>query len=114
MDFMKDLKNGVLLDNPVFMQTIGLCPTLATTTSLSNAIGMGVAATVILIASNIVISALRKFIPDKVRRRPVAPGVHPVAGGVARPVPAADRCKLHHPGARGSLRFQEQGASVRA
>ena len=67
MDFMKDLKNGVLLDNPVFMQTIGLCPTLATTTSLSNAIGMGVAATVILIASNIVISALRKFIPDKVR-----------------------------------------------
>lgn len=67
MNFMKDLKNGVLLDNPVFMQTIGLCPTLATTTSLSNAIGMGVAATVILIASNIVISALRKFIPDKVR-----------------------------------------------
>lgn len=67
MDFMKDLKNGVLLDNPVFMQTIGLCPTLATTTSLSNAIGMGVAATVILIASNVVISALRKFIPDKVR-----------------------------------------------
>ena len=67
MDFMKDLKNGVLLDNPVFMQTIGLCPTLATTTSLSNAIGMGVAATVILTASNIVISALRKFIPDKVR-----------------------------------------------
>ncbi len=67
MDFMRDLKNGVLLDNPVFMQTIGLCPTLATTTSLSNAIGMGVAATVILIASNVVISALRKFIPDKVR-----------------------------------------------
>lgn len=67
MNFLKELKNGVLLDNPVFMQTIGLCPTLATTTSLSNAIGMGVAATVILIASNIVISALRKFIPDKVR-----------------------------------------------
>ena len=67
MSFMKDLKAGVLTDNPVFMQTIGLCPTLATTTSLSNAVGMGVAATVVLIASNIVISALRKFIPDKVR-----------------------------------------------
>ncbi len=67
MNFMEDLKNGVLLDNPVFMQTIGLCPTLATSTSLSNAIGMGVAATIVLICSNIVISALRKFIPDKVR-----------------------------------------------
>ena len=67
MNIMNELKNGVLLDNPVFMQTIGLCPALATTTSLSNAIGMGFAATVILIASNIVISALRKFIPDKVR-----------------------------------------------
>ena len=49
------------------MQTIGLCPALATTTSLSNAIGMGAAATVVLICSNIVISLLRKFIPDKVR-----------------------------------------------
>ncbi|MBR3867513.1 MAG: electron transport complex subunit RsxE [Butyricicoccus sp.] len=67
MNFMEKLKSGVLTDNPVFMQLIGLCPTLATTTSLSNAVGMGVAATVVLICSNIVISALRKFIPDKVR-----------------------------------------------
>ena len=61
------MKAGVLLDNPVFMQTIGLCPALATTTSLSNAIGMGAAATVVLICSNVVISLLRKFIPDKIR-----------------------------------------------
>ncbi len=67
MKFSEQLKAGVILDNPIFMQTIGLCPTLATSTSLSNAIGMGVAATVVLIASNVVISALRKFIPDKVR-----------------------------------------------
>lgn len=67
MKFTDTLKAGVLTDNPVFMQTIGLCPALATTTSLSNAIGMGVAATVVLICSNVVISALRKFIPDKVR-----------------------------------------------
>lgn len=65
--FLSDLKSGVLLDNPVFMQMVGLCPALATTTSLSNAIGMGVAATIVLICSNVVISALRKFIPDKVR-----------------------------------------------
>ena len=67
MKFSERLKAGVLLDNPVFMQTIGLCPALATTTSLSNTIGMGVAATVVLICSNVVISLLRKFIPDKIR-----------------------------------------------
>lgn len=67
MKFKDQLKAGVILDNPIFMQTIGLCPTLATSTSLSNAIGMGVAATVVLICSNVVISVLRRFIPDKVR-----------------------------------------------
>lgn len=67
MKFTDQLKSGVILDNPVFMQTIGLCPALATTTSLSNAIGMGLAASVVLICSNLVISLLRKFIPDKVR-----------------------------------------------
>ena len=67
MKFSERLKSAVLLDNPVFMQTIGLCPALATTTSLSNAIGMGAAATVVLICSNVVISLLRKFIPDKIR-----------------------------------------------
>ena len=67
MKFSERLKSAVLLDNPVFMQTIGLCPALATTTSLSNAIGMGAAATVVLICSNIVMSLLLKFIPDKVR-----------------------------------------------
>ena len=67
MKFSEQLKSGVILDNPVFMQTIGLCPTLATTTSLQNAIGMGAAATVVLICSNIVISAMRRIIPDKIR-----------------------------------------------
>lgn len=67
MKLSERLNSAVLLDNPVLMQTIGLCPALATTTSLSNAIGMGLAATVVLIASNVVISMLRKFIPEKVR-----------------------------------------------
>lgn len=67
MSFGEKLKAGVITDNPVFMQTIGLCPALATTTSFSNAIGMGIAATVVLICSNVVISILRKVIPDKVR-----------------------------------------------
>ena len=67
MKFSEQLKSRVILDNPVFMQTIRLCPTLATTTSLQNAIGMGAAATVVLICSNIVISAMRRIIPDKIR-----------------------------------------------
>lgn len=67
MKIVDQLKSGIILDNPIFMQTIGLCPALATTTSLSNAIGMGAAATVVLICSNVVISAMRKFIPEKVR-----------------------------------------------
>lgn len=67
MKFSEKLKAGVILDNPVFMQLIGLCPALATTTSLNNAIGMGMAATVVLICSNVVISILRKIIPEKVR-----------------------------------------------
>ncbi|NCB28594.1 MAG: electron transport complex subunit E [Clostridia bacterium] len=67
MKFSDQLKAGIITDNPVFMQTIGLCPTLATTTSLNNAIGMGLAATAVLIGSNLVISLLRKVIPDKVR-----------------------------------------------
>ena len=54
-------------ENPVLVQLIGMCPTLATSTSVENGIGMGLAATAVLICSNIVISALRKIIPNKVR-----------------------------------------------
>ena len=60
------LTNGIIKENPVLRLVLGTCPTLAVTTAVSNAIGMGVAATVVLICSNIVISALRKIIPDKV------------------------------------------------
>jgi len=61
------LTNGIIKENPVLVLLIGTCPTLATSSSLSNALGMGVAATFVLICSNIVISMLRKVIPDKVR-----------------------------------------------
>lgn len=67
MNIKETFKAGIISENPVFMQTIGLCPTLATSTSLSNAIGMAAAATAVLICSNVVISLLRNFIPDKVR-----------------------------------------------
>lgn len=61
------LKNGIITENPLFVQVLATCPTLAVSTSVKNAIGMGIAATVVLIFSNIFISALRKFIPEKVR-----------------------------------------------
>lgn len=63
----KELTKGFLAENPVLRLVLGTCPTLATTTSVESALGMGVAATIVLICSNIVISALRKVIPSKVR-----------------------------------------------
>ena len=59
--------NGLIKETPTFVQLLGMCPTLAVTTSLKNGIGMGLSATAVLIASNIIISALRKIIPQKVR-----------------------------------------------
>lgn len=64
---VSSLKNGLITENPVFRLVLGTCPTLAVSTSASNAIGMGIAATVVLICSNAVISLLRKVIPAKVR-----------------------------------------------
>ena len=59
--------NGVITENPTFRLVLGTCPTLAVTTSAINGLGMGAAATFVLLGSNVVISALRKVIPDKVR-----------------------------------------------
>jgi len=63
----KVFMNGVITENPTFRLVLGTCPTLAVTTSAINGAGMGAAATFVLLGSNIVISALRKVIPDKVR-----------------------------------------------
>lgn len=64
---LKQFKEGILDQNPVLVQLLGMCPTLATTTRLKDAVGMGLAATAVLICSNIFISLLRKFIPKQVR-----------------------------------------------
>ena len=61
------LLRGIIMDNPVLILILGTCPTLATTTSVIAALSMGIAATIVLIGSNIVISSLRKVIPDTVR-----------------------------------------------
>ncbi len=59
--------NGIFNENPTFRLVLGVCPTLAVTTSAINGLGMGLAATFVLLGSNVVISLLRNFIPDKVR-----------------------------------------------
>lgn len=61
------LTNGIIKENPVLVLLIGTCPALATSSSVANGVGMGLSATAVLICSNIVISILRKVIPDKVR-----------------------------------------------
>ena len=61
------LYNGLIKENPTFVLTLGMCPTLAVTTSAINGIGMGLSSTVVLVMSNLMISLLRKAIPDGVR-----------------------------------------------
>ncbi|WP_040212062.1 electron transport complex subunit RsxE [Clostridium polynesiense] len=65
--YIERLKNGIITENPIFVQVLAMCPTLAVTSSAENAVGMGLATTAVLIFSNFLISALRKVIPDKIR-----------------------------------------------
>lgn len=67
VSYCKELTKGLLRENPVLRLVLGTCPTLATSTSVVNGVGMGIAATIVLICSNIAISALRKIIPEKAR-----------------------------------------------
>lgn len=64
---VKIIKNGILDENPTFVQVIGMCPTLAVTSSAINGVGMGLSTAAVLICANIFIALLRNFIPDKVR-----------------------------------------------
>ena len=67
MNFGKQFKEGLITNNPVLVQVLGMCSVLAITTSFFNGLGMGAAVTVILTLSNIIISAIRKIVPDKIR-----------------------------------------------
>ncbi|WZL71592.1 electron transport complex subunit E [Clostridiaceae bacterium 35-E11] len=67
MKLGKTFMNGILFENPIFIQMLGMCPTLAVTTSAINGIGMGLATTAVLVGSNVVISMLKKVIPSKIR-----------------------------------------------
>lgn len=66
-DLKKIFLNGIVTENPTFRLVLGMCPTLAVTTSVSNGLGMGLATTFVLVCSNFVISLIRNFVPNKVR-----------------------------------------------
>ena len=88
--------NGLVKENPTFVLMLGMCPTLAVTTSAINGIGMGLSTTAVLIMSNMLISMLRKIIPDSVRM----------------PAFTVDRCKLYHSRPRGELCIKESCTPV--
>ncbi len=64
---MKELSKGIFESNPSFVQALGMCPTLATTTSATNGLGMGLATLSVLVMSNVVVSLIRKLVPEKIR-----------------------------------------------
>ena len=67
MNYLNIIKNGIIKDNPTFVLMLGMCPTLATTTSAGNGLAMGLATMAVLICTNLVISCMKKVTPDKVR-----------------------------------------------
>ena len=118
--------NGIVKENPTFVMLIGMCPTLAVTTSAINGIGMGLSTTLVLVFSNLLISLLRKIIPDSC----TCTGIHRcrcisgnycsvfTAGLCTIPVCItgylypSDRSKLYHPWSCRELCFKEPGSSV--
>lgn len=67
MNYLKEFTKGLLKENPVFVLLLGMCSTLAVSNSLSNALGMGAAFTIVLVLSNMVISSIRKIVPNDIR-----------------------------------------------
>ena len=116
----EDLLRGIWRENPVLVQLLGLCPTLAVTNTVANGIAMGLATFFVLLGSSILVSSLRKLIPNEVRITAyiliIATFVTMVdmvlAGGGARHPQGAgrlhrpDRGELHHPGPAGGVRRQ--------
>lgn len=67
MSFMKEFRRGLVKENPTFSLLLGMCPTLAVTTAAANGLGMGLATTAVLTASNLLISLIRNVVPNKIR-----------------------------------------------
>ena len=129
---MERLYNGIIKENPTFVLMLGMCPTLAVTSSAINGLGMGLSTTVVLILSNLLISAFRKIIPDGVRvpafivivaslvtivefmMKAYFPSLSASLGVYIRAgtLYSADRCKLYYFRPCGELCFQKSDHAV--
>ena len=114
------MMNGIIKENPIFVLLLGMCPTLGTTSSAINGMGMGLATMFVLICSNVVISSIKNLIPfiyrgDRVIRDTVADDNASIrARSVCYPrsFHSADRSKLYRIGTCGSFRSEEQSAGL--
>lgn len=118
--------NGIVKENPTFVMLIGMCPTLAVTTSAINGIGMGLSTTLVLVFSNLLISLLRKIIPDSARVPAfivvvaslvtivqfLLQGLCTIPVCITGYLYPSDRSKLYHPWSCRELCFKEPGSSV--
>ena len=84
MNLKKQFMEGLITQNPVLVQVLGMCSTMAITTSFFNGLGMGVAVTVILTLSNVIISAIRKIVPDKIRITTINMAIRILSGTIFR------------------------------
>ncbi len=115
---LKPLKNGILDENPTLRLVLGTCPTIAITTAVSNGVGMGLAATFVLVGSNLVISLLRNFIPGKARIPALCGGHCNLCDHGTDPLmkaylPALNQCLGYlHPAYRGKLHHPGQGRGL--
>ena len=121
MNYGKEFTKGILKENPTLVGLLGMCPTLAVTTAAFNGIGMGLSTMFVLICSNVVISLLRKVIPEQVktpllyRNHCFVRNGHSVSGarlcaGVvyqSGSISGTDHSQLYHSGTGGNVRLQE-------
>ena len=111
MNNFKVMMNGIIKENPIFVLLLGMCPTLGTTSSAINGMGMGLATMFVLICSNVVISSIKNLIPD-IRDTVADDNASIRARSVCYPrsFHSADRSKLYRIGTCGSFRSEEQSA----
>ena len=125
--YTERLYNGIWKENPIFVQMLGLCPTLAVTTSAMNGLGMGLSSTVVLVAANFIISLMRSIIPGRVRLPGeivvvaslvtivdmLMEGFTPVSLQRTGYLHSSDRCKLCHLRPCRGICYEEQTGHFR-
>jgi len=103
----REFSKGIVAQNPVFRIVLGLCPTLAVSTAVKNGVGMGLAATFVLVGSNAIISLIRNIVPSRIRIPCYIVVIATFVTIVDLVMAASDCCQLHHTWASRGFRKQE-------